>query len=180
MLVRSSEVRFRSPNFMSPKSTLGTLRVTVGPCTKITRRANCIEQRPQGYSSRRVAMISTSIYLEGDLYGQGDRFRMVLYAANQAGHKSRRFGSIYKKVDVEALVFLYIHKTTFLYSCRVKKSGKRLFLCRSCNRPILPLEGSTSIVCQSLLFSSHWKLMKVLLWFHIWQNKQKRLEKLSL
>lgn len=65
-------------------------------------------------------MISPSSYLEGDLYGQSDGLRMVLYAANQAGHKSLRFGSVHKEVDVKAFIFLYIQKQAAMEKSPVK------------------------------------------------------------
>lgn len=45
---------------------------------------------------------------------------MVLYAANQAGHKSLRFGSVHEEVNVKALVFLYIQKEVAMEKSPVK------------------------------------------------------------
>lgn len=127
-------------------------------------------------------------YLEGDLHGQGDRLMVMLYVANQTCHNPLWFPSSHHQVEIKTLVLFWTQTYRIQVSqpinqtiCNddillhyIKTSLKNTFTefyIVACDTPILPVEGSTSILWM-LSILSHWKKTQVLLWFHIWYQQE--------
>lgn len=105
MLVRSSVVCDCSPSFMSPKSTLGTPRVTIGPYNNQNmsiKRSQTIFK--EWHECQIYAM--NFLYLKRDFHSQSDGFVTVLYVAHETGCNLLWFPSSHNQVEIKTLVFL--------------------------------------------------------------------------
>lgn len=117
VLVRSRVVWVCSLGLMGPKSMLGTLRVTVGPCLTPPNDSNVTKIDA---TVMHLCCVVQS-YFEGDFYSQSDRLMVVLYVANQTSHNILCFPSRHSKTEVKTFILLWIRPSKELSSQKTKK-----------------------------------------------------------